>query len=92
MKFEKNPLFQNKFCGFYSGQDFADSDRCKKCDGKQVTREKKIQEIAIDKGRKHNDKITLRGAGDQKVRFLHNCLSEVFCMAFLKYCMKERCF
>ncbi|GAU96196.1 hypothetical protein RvY_07678 [Ramazzottius varieornatus] len=49
-----------------TGQDFADADRCKKCDGKQTTREKKVHEIEIDRGRKHGDKILLRGAGDQK--------------------------
>lgn len=49
-----------------TGQDFSDADRCKKCDGKQITREKKVHEIEIDRGRKHGDKITLRGAGDQK--------------------------
>ncbi|OQV21484.1 putative DnaJ-like protein subfamily A member 2 [Hypsibius exemplaris] len=50
-----------------TGQDFSDTDRCKKCDGKQVSREKKVQEIVVDKGKRHGDKVVLRGAGDQKV-------------------------
>ncbi|OQV21483.1 DnaJ-like protein subfamily A member 2 [Hypsibius exemplaris] len=49
-----------------TGQDFSDADRCKKCDGKQVSREKKVQEIVVDKGKRHGDKVVLRGAGDQK--------------------------
>lgn len=50
------------------GNEFSEADRCKKCDGKQTAREKKVHEIEIDKGRKHGEKIVLRGAGDQKVR------------------------
>lgn len=40
-------------------------DRCKKCEGKKVTREKKILEVHIDQGMKDGQTIRFSGEGDQ---------------------------
>jgi|UniRef100_A0A7S4GI47 DnaJ family protein A protein 2 len=40
-------------------------DRCTACSGNRVSNEKKILEVHIDKGMKHNDKITFSREGDQ---------------------------
>ena len=40
--------------------------RCKKCSGKKVTRERKILEVAVDKGMEDGQKITFSGEGDQE--------------------------
>lgn len=40
-------------------------DKCKKCEGHKTTQEKKVLEVYIDKGMKHNQKIVFAGEGDQ---------------------------
>lgn len=40
--------------------------RCKKCQGKKVTRERKILEVAVDKGMEDGQKITFTSEGDQE--------------------------
>ena len=40
--------------------------RCKKCSGKKVTRERKILEVAVDKGMEDGQKINFSGEGDQE--------------------------
>jgi len=40
--------------------------RCKTCKGKKVTSERKILEVAIDKGARSNQKIRFRGESSQK--------------------------
>lgn len=40
--------------------------RCKKCVGRKVTRERKILEVAVDKGMEDGQKITFSGEGDQE--------------------------
>ena len=40
--------------------------RCKKCNGKKVNRERKILEVAVDKGMSDGQKITFGGEGDQE--------------------------
>uniref|UniRef100_UPI00358E60E1 dnaJ homolog subfamily A member 1-like n=1 Tax=Myxine glutinosa TaxID=7769 RepID=UPI00358E60E1 len=44
-------------------------DRCKHCVGRKVVREKKILEVAIDKGMKDGQKISYYGEGDQEPGF-----------------------
>jgi DnaJ homolog subfamily A member 1 len=41
-------------------------DRCKKCEGKKTTREKKIIEVHIDKGMQDGQTIRFSGEGDQE--------------------------
>lgn len=40
--------------------------RCKKCNGRKVTRERKILEVSVDKGMEDGQKITFSGEGDQE--------------------------
>ncbi|KAI8847734.1 hypothetical protein BC829DRAFT_490540 [Chytridium lagenaria] len=40
-------------------------DRCKACNGKKTTSERKILEVFVDKGMSHGQKITFSGEGDQ---------------------------
>ena len=40
-------------------------DRCKACAGKKVSQERKILEVPIDKGMKHNQKIVFAGEADE---------------------------
>jgi DnaJ family protein A protein 1 len=40
-------------------------DRCKKCEGNKVIREKKILEVPIDKGMQDNQTVRFSGEGDQ---------------------------
>lgn len=43
-----------------------EKDRCKKCKGAQTVKEKKRQEITIDRGMGDREKIVLAGEGDQR--------------------------
>jgi len=47
------------------GSVVKDKDRCKGCGGKKVQQERKILEVPIDKGMKHNQKITFAGEADE---------------------------
>eukprot|EP00667_Euglena_gracilis_P011337 EG_transcript_11579 len=47
------------------GVSVAPQDRCTACNGNRVVQEKKILEVQVDKGMKHNDKITFSREGDQ---------------------------
>lgn len=64
-----------------AGEVINEKDRCKVCLGKKVTKESKQIEVHIDKGMKHEQKVVLRGEGDQSVRygfyffFLVRCLN-----------------
>ena len=40
--------------------------RCKKCNGRKVNRERKILEVAVDKGMEDGQKVTFSGEGDQE--------------------------
>lgn len=41
--------------------------RCKKCKGNKTTKEKKAVDLIIERGMAHNQKIVLKGEGDQQV-------------------------
>ena len=45
--------------------------RCKKCKGKQTTKEKKAVDLNIDPGMRHKQRIVLKGEGDQQVSDPH---------------------
>ena len=42
-----------------------DEDRCKKCDGEKVVRDRKVLEINVDKGMKDGHKFHFRGESNQ---------------------------
>ncbi|RWS21467.1 molecular chaperone-like protein [Leptotrombidium deliense] len=48
------------------GEKIAHKDRCKSCEGKKFTKEKKILEVHIDKGMEDGQKITFSGEGDME--------------------------
>ncbi|EEZ98163.1 dnaJ homolog subfamily A member 1 [Tribolium castaneum] len=48
------------------GQRINPKDRCKQCQGKKVTRERKILEVHVDKGMVDGQKIVFNGEGDQE--------------------------
>ncbi|XP_066248346.1 dnaJ homolog subfamily A member 2-like [Euwallacea similis] len=49
-----------------SGEIIKEKDRCTTCKGKKVCNETKTLEVHVDKGMKDNQKIILRGEGDQQ--------------------------
>ncbi len=49
-----------------SGERIDPKLRCKKCNGKKVTRERKILEVSVDKGMEDGQKITFSSEGDQE--------------------------
>lgn len=55
-------------CGECGGQgEIIDPKlRCKPCNGRKVTRERKILEVCVDKGMHDGQKITFSGEGDQE--------------------------
>lgn len=48
-----------------SGQVISDRDRCPQCHGQKVVQEKKVLEVAIDKGMVNNQKIVFQGEADE---------------------------
>jgi len=48
-----------------SGEKIKDEDRCPECKGKKVNKDKKILEVHVDKGMKHNQRIVFAGQSDQ---------------------------
>lgn len=48
------------------GEFIPQKDRCKNCEGKKISREKKIIEVHIDKGMEDGQKITFTGEGDME--------------------------
>lgn len=48
------------------GEFIPQKDKCKNCDGKKISREKKIIEVHIDKGMEDGQKITFAGEGDME--------------------------
>lgn len=48
------------------GQRINPKDRCKQCQGKKVSRERKILEVHVDKGMVDGQKIVFNGEGDQE--------------------------
>ncbi|XP_065828896.1 dnaJ homolog subfamily A member 1-like [Oscarella lobularis] len=51
-----------------SGEVFSEKDRCQKCDGRKVIRDKKILEVHIEKGMADGQKVVFSGESDQEPR------------------------
>lgn len=49
------------------GQHIREKDRCKRCKGKKVTKEKKRVEFQIEPGTENGERIALKGEGDEIV-------------------------
>lgn len=47
------------------GKIINEQDKCSECKGKKVVKERKVQEIHVDKGMKHGEKIVISGEADQ---------------------------
>eukprot|EP00002_Diphylleia_rotans_P040418 TRINITY_DN9570_c0_g1_i4.p1 TRINITY_DN9570_c0_g1~~TRINITY_DN9570_c0_g1_i4.p1 ORF type:complete len:276 (-),score=63.43 TRINITY_DN9570_c0_g1_i4:271-1098(-) len=47
------------------GEMIKEKDKCKKCTGQKVVEEKKILEVAVDRGATHGQKIVFTGEADQ---------------------------
>jgi DnaJ family protein A protein 2 len=47
------------------GEVIRDEDKCKTCNGKKVTKEKKVLQVYVDKGMKNGQKITFSGEADE---------------------------
>ena len=50
-----------------TGNVMAEKDKCKKCGGEKVTKEKKTLEVFITKGMRHSEKIVFNGEADEAV-------------------------
>ncbi|CAN6848964.1 unnamed protein product [Brassica oleracea var. botrytis] len=48
-----------------TGETINDRDRCPQCKGEKVVSEKKVLEVAVEKGMQHSQKITFRGQADE---------------------------
>lgn len=48
-----------------SGTTIKAKDKCPNCSGKKVVSEKKVLEVPVDKGMRHNQKITFQGEADE---------------------------
>ncbi|KAH7294270.1 hypothetical protein KP509_28G063200 [Ceratopteris richardii] len=48
-----------------SGETVNERDRCGQCKGEKVVQEKKVLEVHVEKGMKHNQKITFAGEADE---------------------------
>lgn len=51
---------------FGKGERISAKDRCKTCEGKKISREKKILEVHIDKGMEDGHRVTFSGEGDME--------------------------
>ena len=47
------------------GKTISEKDKCKECKGRKVVKERKLLEVHIEKGMKHNQKITFHGEADE---------------------------
>jgi len=47
------------------GEIIKAADRCSKCKGEKVVEESKVMEVHVDKGMRHNQKISFTGEGNQ---------------------------
>jgi DnaJ family protein A protein 2 len=47
------------------GETIKDEDKCKKCHGQKIVKQKKLLEVEIDRGMQHGQKIVFRGESDQ---------------------------
>lgn len=57
-----------------TGETINQADRCKQCDGKKVVEENKILSVNVDRGMRNEQKIVLRGEGDQAVSTMYHVI------------------
>lgn len=50
-----------------TGEHIREKDRCKRCKGKKVMKEKKRVEFQVEPGTEHGERIALKGEGDEEV-------------------------
>ena len=50
-----------------TGETINDRDRCTQCKGGKVIPEKKVLDVAVEKGMQNSQKITFRGQADEAV-------------------------
>lgn len=48
-----------------SGRVMREEDKCKECKGRKVVKERKVLEVHVEKGMKHNQKIKFSGEADE---------------------------
>lgn len=48
-----------------TGEIIDEADKCQKCNGKKVVKEKKVIEAVIDKGAPHGEKYVFHGEADE---------------------------
>jgi DnaJ-class molecular chaperone len=48
-----------------TGEMIDEKNKCKNCDGKKVTKEKKVLEVQIDKGAPNGEQYVLHGEADE---------------------------
>ena len=48
-----------------TGQTISEKDKCEVCKGQKVVQEKKVLEVHIEKGMRHNQKIVFQGEADE---------------------------
>ncbi|EKU23119.1 DnaJ subfamily A member 2-like protein, partial [Nannochloropsis gaditana CCMP526] len=48
-----------------AGKTMSEKDKCRECRGRKVVKERKLLEVHIEKGMKHNQKITFHGEADE---------------------------
>jgi DnaJ family protein A protein 2 len=48
-----------------TGEIIKAADRCSKCKGEKVVEESKVMDVHVDKGMRHNQKISFTGEGNQ---------------------------
>ena len=58
-----------------TGETINDRDRCPQCKGDKVVSEKKVLEVAVEKGMQHSQKITFSGQADEAVCATHFVLT-----------------
>ncbi|CCD18159.1 DnaJ domain [Trypanosoma vivax] len=47
------------------GTDIREEDKCQGCKGAQITKDKKVFEVVVEKGMQRGDHVTFQGEGDQ---------------------------
>jgi DnaJ family protein A protein 2 len=48
-----------------TGQTISEKDKCEKCHAQKVVQEKKVLEVHIEKGMKHNQRVVFQGEADE---------------------------
>lgn len=51
----------------FEGTKIAEKDRCKTCKGEKTLPVTKTLEVHVERGMRHNQKVTFRGEADQQV-------------------------